>query len=309
MTQFRATSAFLLLCLSASGAWANGLILELGSLDEPNRSQLRDQISLAKQQDPSSFAAFAQIKRDLPALQAQSRGGSFAALNSLFRLGQSGFWPMLNELVLDTQAKEGLSEATLDSWRLDLLHALSELEDERADVVFRAIVKDGGDADVVASATAGLSRGCSDEDLAFLLEESVREGRDRLPVLRGLAYCHRREAAERIGDALVNASDPQARIELAEALSMLGSAWAWETPALRATGEGDGVRSSAAGALVVAYVRSSEPVVREFITQALLVVDWPETLALLSPYSRADDVALEDAIEQLVDRFENSPFH
>ncbi len=87
-----------------------------------------------------------------------------------------------------------------------------------------------------------------------------------------------------------------------------GSAWAWKTPIVKASGDENAVRAAAARALIASYLRY-EGETRLAIGKAVLLVDHPDTPTLIAAQkktARGEQIA---ALDELAAKFQKSPIH
>ena len=95
---------------------------------------------------------------------------------------------------------------------------------------------------------------------------------------------------------------------LAHSLGDLGSAWAWKTPIVNASGEENGVRTIAAKALVASYLRYDGDA-RSAIGKAVLMVDHADTLVLIEAQKKGVRPEQQALLDELAARFQKSPLH
>jgi hypothetical protein len=193
-----------------------------------------------------------------------------------------------------------------------LLEAVGSLRDARSrPVLIAALESNERDFAVLRAAANALGRESSDAVTTKLLAlESSLKGDKRRAVWSGLGNCRRTLAAQRLAAVLSGASARKDLEILARALGDVGSAWAWETPAVSKSGEQAAVRSAAAQALVEGYAAHFDnQEVGELLTRAVLVVDHPDTKALIAAAKSGADARLAAALDALATRFDDSPLH
>jgi len=292
-----------------SAARAEGVLLRVEALEESARARLKAGVEQARRDDPGAFVELAEVKRTFPYPEIIPRGGGLSPVVGLRDLRSRGLWPILNELALEAAPGVTLDEPLLASWRVGLLSALGNLEDERTNDVLRAVVASDAAPEIVGVAAAALSRLCTDANLAFLIEQSHRPREHRSRILTGMSQCHRRAAAERIGEALRATDSPEERWRFIEALGGVGNVGAWSTPSLARTGEGDATRETAARILVEAFLRFEDVSFQYPITHSLLVIDWPGTVEMLERGLDSENAEQKEAAARLKLRLESSPLH
>lgn len=302
-------AALLTVASGESAGGAEGVLLRVEALEESARARLRAGVEQARRDDPGAFVELAEVKRTFPFPEVMPHAGRPSPDYGLTQLRSRGLWPILNELALEATPGVTLDEASMASWGSGLLFALGNLEDERANDVLRAIVASDAAPEFVGAAAAALSRLCTDANLAFLIEQSHRPREHRSRILTGMSQCHRRAAAERLGEALRTTDSPEERWRFIEALGGVGNVGAWSTPSLARTGEGDATRETAAKFLIEAFVRFEDTRFRDPITHSLLVIDWPGTVAMLERALDPENAEQKEAAARLKLRLENSPLH
>ena len=101
-----------------------------------------------------------------------------------------------------------------------------------------------------------------------------------LQAIHGLGEMMRLDAAKHVAQILGSTKDAQVAEAAAIALGTLGSSWAWKSLGPKAQATGLEVRKVCANALAPRAVRG-KTALRTAASEALLMVDHPETLDLL----------------------------
>jgi HEAT repeat protein len=262
------------------------------------------QIAAARQSDPRAFQSVARLRARMPELDRRKRGRLVPVMPLLRSLGPRALLPMLGELTAATP--ETLGGGARLAWRIGLLEATGALRDPRATPVLRRLLATESEPSIVRAAAGALGDLGDQEAVDVLTALSATPGPRRLPVIAGMGRCRRLPAARALAQALAQRPREELAATLAKALGELGSAWAWETPRLTALNEGAAVRAVAAGALVDAFVRYGGAVQRAAET-AILVVDAPQTLALIAKAGAVASPALQAELARLAARVERSP--
>lgn len=300
-----------LLTLSSSPARADGVMLAPSSLDAKARTALELAIKHDKSKNASAFSEVAKARAELADLDAQKRGRLAALTPRLKALGPQAVLAMLNELAFDAKPKGALTDTAWQAWRLGLLEASSMLRDPRSEPVYAAVL-DGAESDaaLVKAASEALARLSTDTAAAKLVALSKKTGSKQLAIVTGMGHCRRAVVAERLATMLGGASDADTVSGLARALGDVGSAWAWKTPTVQqaAPGEEAKTRLAAAKALVDAYA-TAPTAARGMLMKAVLVVDHPQTGALVASAKKGASASGQKLLDELLAKFQASPLH
>jgi RNase P/RNase MRP subunit POP5 len=224
-------------------------------------------------------------------------------------LGATALFPMLAEVSVDASPRGDLSESAWTAWRVGLLEAVGMLRDPRSEPVLRAVL-DSPETNfaVVKAAAEALGRVGSDAAAAKLVAMAKAKGPKQAAVMAGMGECRRTKVAEALAAAIGARPDDATAKLLLRSLGNVGSAWAWKTPVIAASGEEAAVRSAAAKALVGAFV-AYEGEARSDATSAILVVDEASTPALIAAAKQKASPEARAALDALAARFAKSPLH
>jgi hypothetical protein len=304
-----ALCAFVLATADRASAQARGLMLAPGALPVARASELRRSILAFKRQKPQAFQAVQEIERAAPRLHAVRRG-RLAALGPAFKaLGPDALLPMLSLLSFEAHDDQAMSPGASLALRVGLLEAVGHLRDPRALPVLTAIVEHEAarEPEVTRAAVSALGAYASDEVVTLLLSLSRRQGAERDAVLAGLGNCRRTAIAHELARALRSETSASAERQLVDSLAAVGNAWAWQTPPVREhAGDEAEVRRTAAAALVAAFLRSHGSL-RDAASNALMVVDAPETPVLIDAAQAGATAEQRAALTALSARFANNP--
>jgi hypothetical protein len=311
MRRFISIAAMAVALATAAEARADGVVLDPGALSSAHRTALERGVRKARSNDAAAFTLLAQVRSELPDLDAQKRGRMASITPMLRGMGKRALWPMLEELALDAAPRGALTSSAWRAWRISLLEAVGALRDSRARGVLAAILDSGeGDSLVLRAAAQALGKEGSDAAANKLIALSQSaSGARRRAILAGMGHCRREIVAEHLADALASTQDHRNAKILARSLGDVGSAWAWETPSVQKSGEEDATRANAAEALVRGFVAFDDAELRERFTQAILVVDWQATPSLIASARRGASQELRAALAELERRFADSPLH
>jgi len=272
------------------------------------RAELLAAIKRAKADDAQAFVLVRSLRSQLISLDRHKRGRMASVTPVLKAMRQRALMPMLELLAVDSLGGRNMSASAWRAWQINLLEAVGSLRDRRSAAVLEAIATTvSGDPLVIQSAAAALGKIGTDRAAKTLIKLSHSGGQRGLAVLAGMGYCRRLAVVNRLAGALAAARDRHHAMVIARALGDVGSAWAWKTPVVAASGEGQAVRARAAAALVNGYVAFGFSSVRTRITQAVLVVDDATTSSLIQRAKAGTSGTLRKALETLEQRVANSP--
>lgn len=292
----------------ATGQARGGVLLTADLLPAAAKASLAGEIAAARANAPSSFERLQTLRAELPALDAAKRGRLAPMMPSLVELGPDALWPMLEEIAFDAAPRGELSDTAWVAWRASLLEATGKLRDARAEAVLRAVLEHAPNEVVVARAAAQAYAKLNTPAVAHeLVQIADRPHPQRLAFLEGFGHCRQPLVANKLGE-LLGADPPvdEARALIA-GLGVVGSKWAWETPIVAQAADADAVRARSAQALVAAFARYGDEETRRALVRAILVVDHPETAALVEEQRATANGELATALDRLAVRVANNP--
>ncbi|MDC3959396.1 hypothetical protein KEG38_36415 [Polyangium jinanense] len=302
-------AGLLLSAFTGAASAAEGVWIGPDRIAAQDRATLVQAIGVARKENPAAFDTLARLREDMPALDAQKRGRYVPVAAILKGLGKDALLPMLNELAVEAKPRGDMPDDAWHAWRVGLVEAVGALRDGRAaPVLFAVIDVTEMDTDLVRAAASALGKLGTDAAARKLVEMAKKEGPKQKGVLAGMGDCRRLVVAEALASTLRARPDAETAILVARSLGDVGSAWAWKTPIIAASGEEDAVRAAAAQALVDSYLRY-EGEARTAITKAVLMVDHPSTPALVEAAKRSARPGDQPALDALIERFKNSPLH
>lgn len=281
-------------------ALAQGVVLSPSQLPVEARRALQAQVEAARKSDPAAFEALAQVRASLPALDAQKRGSQPVVSPILKDLGPKALAPIISELAFTARPRGELGNGAWQAWRLALIEVLGEQQSAAAAPVFLTILR-SAESDFELNRLAAAALGSRNDDEAARALVTLSAGPKREAVLAGMGACRRPVIAQTLAQAVSTTNDAKTLTLLSKSLGVVGNSWAWRTlPA----GEGQAVRATAARALLQAFVKSDGHA-RQAASNALMVVDAPETIALIREAKKTvADAAALTALEQ---RFAKNP--
>jgi HEAT repeat protein len=293
-------------------ARADGVAISPSALSSSARNTLQREVTKARSADASAFSTLAQVRGDLPDLDANKRGRLASITPMLRAMGKRALLPMLEELALNAQPRGALTSTAWRAWRIALLEAVGSLRDKRSGPVLVAVLESSeNDFLVLRAAAQALGQLSTDGAAQKLIDMSGNfSGVRRRAALAGLGHCRREVSAEHLAQVLSATTSHRDAEILARALGDVGSAWAWETPAVKKNGaEENGTRSRAAESLIEGFLAFDDAELRELFTKAILVVDWQGTKALIAAARKGQSSSARAALDELERRFDDSPLH
>ncbi len=274
----------------------------------PARSfaELRQDVARARAADPRPFAVVTDMISLAPEANARARARRAPIALYLARLGPSALLPILEKLAIDPP--RGVPDDAAPLVRRDLIEAVGLLHDARGLPVLSAILEDASeDVETTRTTAEAIARIGTPDAAAKILTELGAAKPDRArAIVAGMGECRRFEITEALGERLRTATDDATALAATRSLGRAGNAWAWRASADRA--DETRIRSAAARALVAAFVaRRGEA--REAAAKALLVVDAPESTALIAEARRGATPETVTALDGLASRLARSPLH
>lgn len=248
----------------------------------PTMAEVRVRIAQRKASSPTAFMRLSALRDRVPELD-RTKHGRIVVLGPSFRaLGADALLPMLEMLSAQTPAP-GFSESARVALYVGLLDAVGALRDPGAAPVLDALLTGNEQNRAIVRATAEAFGKLGDDATAGRLVSLAKQpGTKRLGVVEGLGTCRRPVVAHALASLATDISQAEVSLAAIRSLGLLGAAWAWETPRLVTTGEGETVRSIAADSLVRAFVLAPDEPSRRAAETAILMVDHPATPSLVA---------------------------
>jgi len=305
----------------AVGRPAEGAVLAPGEMDPVARGALTAEVNRRRRAVPASFRAVAEVRAQIGNLDARKRG-RYAVIGPVLKgMGSDALWPMLEQLALDGGDRVGVPDSAWLAWRVGLIEAVGSLRDPRSGPVLRAVLDRAGtggarglsedEFQVARAAAEALGSLGDDASAARLGELANRPGPARRAVLAGMGTCRRLVCTQVLAAALDGKLDAALAEEVVQSLGATGNAWAWKTPAVsEAAGKGEqtAVRAAAAEALIGAFIAyGADAGVRQAASNALMVVDFSGTPALVARARGAAAPRDAAALDDLAARFARNP--
>lgn len=252
---------------------------------------------------PSARERLAALKERVPQLDKTKRGPYAVLARPLIALGAEGLTPMLE--ALDAATPTAWTESARVAWRASLLDAVGELRDPKAAPVAESILATESEPHIAFAAAEVLAKLGDDPSVQRLIGLASAPGDKRLVAVKALGSCRRSACAKALAN-LLNEPLPADLMEAAvKALGRSGSAWAWETSAHVKSPEKHEARLVAARALTKRYAATEDT--SGAIEKALLMVDLPETPALIAEAKGGASEKTKARLTGLAKRFEKNP--
>jgi len=294
----------------SGSACASGAVLSPSDVPAAARGQLEIAIAQAHKDDPRSFDDVAALRRRLPELDARKRGDVVTVALPLEDMGQRALWPIVEELAFAAEPPGDLAPGAWRDWRLALIEALGLLHDVRTEAIVLALLaKRDADVPLLRASVEAAGRLGTRATIAKILTLKPADPALRRAMLEGMGECHALACVQTLSAALAATQDRETTTIVARALGRAASSWAWQTPALAATGEGPTVRAAAAKALMNALPSSSAGSTREALFRALGVVEDPSTAQLARDLRKKADPELARDLDKLLDRLNAAAPH
>jgi hypothetical protein len=292
----------------SGSACARGAVLSPSDVPAAARSQLESAVAQARKDDPKSFEDVAALRRRLPELDAQKRGDVVTVALPLEDMGPRALWPIVEELVFAAQPPTDLSPGAWRDWRVALIEALGLLHDVRTEpIVLALLARNDADVPLLRASVEAAGRLGTRAVITKMLALKPADAALRRAVWEGMGECHQLACVQALSVALTTGRDAETTAIVARSIGRSASSWAWQTPALAATGEGPAVRAAAAKALMNALPAASPGASRESLFRALGVVEDRSTAQLARDLRKKADPELARDLDKLIDRLTASP--
>ena len=273
-------------------------------MPERDLDALRREIAQARAADARPFAEVGRIVARATEMNALARARRAPIALYIAKLGPSALMPALE--LLAVAPPRALQEASVPDVRRELIEAVGRLRDPRALPVLFPLLDDAAeDAATTRATTEAIARIGTDAAADKLLAALAAASTDRARALvASMGECRRLRVTEAIALRLRTTTDEATARAAARALGRAGNAWSWPTFADRR--EEARIRETAARALVDAFVRHDGDV-RSAASNALMVVDAPETPVLLAEARKTASAETARALDALAARFARNP--
>ncbi len=302
-------SLALIWCGTALADGPRGNMIAPDALDAEARAQLEQTIAQTRVTDARAFILVADVRDAVVELDANKRG-RLAPMSSVFRrLGKRALMPLLEMLAFDAPARGQLTDTAWIALRAGAIEAVGDIMDPRAKPVLYAILDSGiSEYYAVRATAAAIGSLASDDAAKRLIAEAQVPGPRQFAILAGMGTCRRASVASFLADQMAQATDAKTVRMLANSLSDVANSYVWGIPAVAQRGEGAEVRGTAAAALVDAFVAQGDAYLRRKISNAIMVVDAPQTHQYIAEaLAQTTSKGLSADLEKLQTRFTNNP--
>ncbi len=290
--------------MASAEAAPRGAVLAPSDLEASYRTVLLDRIQKARAKNPAAFQRVNEVLSAVPELDRNRRGRFATIARPLAALGPDALMPMLERLVFDGPERGKMTETAWLTLRMGLIEAVGTRRDPIASPALWRIFERENDYYIVRAAAEALSRIGTDEAATALVKLAKTPGDKQRAVLSAIGDCRRAVVARGLEEIVRTTPSYENRKLAIRALGGVGNAWAWQTPVVKKTGEEAIVRSTAAKALVDAFVRNHrDPALRIDAQKALLVVADPATPGMIEGAKSGADAVLAARLDQLSQKF------
>jgi HEAT repeat protein len=297
--------AGLLVFSLAGAARADGVVLRASTLKQKDRATLKVEVQKLRAKNSQIFAKVARAPKIAVEMDEARRGSMTSISLPLSALGKDALFPMLEMLALDGPPRGKMTEGAWFALRVGLIEAVGMTRDTRATPVLNAILMNETEFFLVRAAAEALGRIGDDVSVKTLVRLASSPNAKQAAVLSALGECRRVGAANALAKVATTKDEAVARVVI-KSLGAVGNAWAWKTPAVAESGEGDQVRAIAARALIQAFVQN-DGYTRQKAQSALLVVNDPSTPSLIAAARKGANAELSAALDRLGARLANDP--
>lgn len=293
--------------LAAGPAMAEGVV-RTAALPPATRAALLQDIEAARVSSPQSFERLARMRGRVAELDAAKRGRLAPIALYLKQLGPETLLPMLEAIAIDADERGDLTDTAWAAWRAGLIEAVGGNRDVRAQPVLLAVLQGPEtDAMIVRSTAEAVGKLGTDEAVAALLPLATTAGPKRLAVVSGMGACRRAPVAETLASLLAGA-DEELSLAAVRSLGDVGNNRAWKTSSVAVwANEQEAVQSTAASALVNVLATTESATVRKAASNALMVVDYAGTPALLTAAQATAGADTKAVLEAAAKRFARNP--
>ena len=281
---------------SAEAAPTPTTTLQAARLAPQVEADLKRQIAVARAADPGAFQSVRDVALQAKDLDARARGRKAPIALRLHAMGPKALLPMI-EMVAFTE--------TEPAFKRDLVEAIGLFKDTRAMPVLTMLLDREADEMTTRFVSQAVARQQSNEAVQVLTSRlTAASGARATAILGGMGDCQREAIAKVLADRLSARPDEATARVIAKSLGGTGNAWAWKTMATRT--EESATRAAAARALVSAYAHYTGEA-RQAASNAVMVVDAPETTALIAAAKHGASADTVVALDALAARFANNP--
>ena len=260
-------------------------------------------IKADKKANQDMYNLVGELRAEALQMDATKRGRYAVMGPTLESLGPNAHLALVEDLLADPPFP-GASATVRRGWRVGVLHALGRARNADFEPVFVQVMRTETDAEVVKAASSALGKMLSDSAATTLIQLASTDNKNAAAVIAGMGTCRRASVATFLAGRL-DSSSPNDQLPVVLALRDVGNAWAWKTTVVAASGEGEATRNTAAAALIEAIARL--PSLEQELTKAILIVDAPNTNALLRAQLKSATPPAQTALQRVLKRTADNP--
>ena len=311
MKHLKITFSILVIALAfcssvASAHHARGAAIAPEALDAQTRASLSNAIRAARAQDPAPFDNMVRLSKLVVTLDAQKRGRLAPVKRMFLNTGKAGVLPMIELLAFEGPIEGTMPKTAWIALRAGTIEALGHMRDSRVMPVLYAILDSNETEYYLVRATTEAIGRMADDKAVSTLQAAATDPAKRFAVLAAIGYCRRAETARFLANELAKRPALVTAKMLVGSLSDVGNSYAWKLDVVRTRGNGDLTRAIAATALVKAFL-AYDGEVRQAASNALMVVDSPNTTGLIDAARHNASVNQRTALDKLAARFARNP--
>jgi len=285
--------------LFTTSAAADGLAVKTNQLPAKSRVQLQAEIAKFKQAQPKAFQEVRDVQGYRPETYRKFRNPVPMVGRELRRLGKSALLPMLNALAFEAPKRNAATEVEWRALKVGMLEAVGYFADQRSAPVLQAVFNSKQHAFVLQAAAEAMGSLCDGSSVEVLRQALAAGATRRAAAIRGLGECRSYEAAEVLAKELDKSTSATDAAQLARALGIVGSSWAWKAMGANRHAEGLKVRRLAAVAVVRSYQRFKDAAARDNHRFALTMCEHPKTSEIVAKEAVRADVATKTALQKI----------
>lgn len=278
------------------------LVLSLSAFAESvDRASLERSIKQARSESPAVFTRVRSLVEQADTLQHRARGRLYpfpAQLRAVTRKQSGAAFALIEPLVAPERFTMPTTPQAQLALRAGLLEAAGSLQEPSLAPLYRSFITAEEPREVVRAAAEALAKLGVDEDVVMLSRLATTEGPMQDAAISALGSAKNGKLAVVTLTSLAAAplEVPRAKL-VAGSLARVAAGWNGET-AWRA--------DAAKGALTL-FVNASSDEVRAAASDAVMVIDAPETPALIATARSGASPDLLEALGALQLRFANNP--
>lgn len=275
------------------------LVLSLPAFAESvDRVSLERSIKQARIDSPAVFAKVRSLVESADSLQHHARGRLYpfpAQLRAVTRKQPGAAFSLAEPLIAPERFNMPSTPEAKLALRAGLLEAAGSLQESSLAPLYRSLITADEPREVSRAAAEALAKLGLDEDLAMLSRLAVTEGPTQDAAISALGSARNGKLAVTALSSLASTSMEAPRAKLvAGSLARVAAGWNAVTP----------WRAEAAKGALTLFVNATSDEVRAAASDALMVIDAPETPALIDAVRSNAAAAPLDA---LLARFDNNP--